>query len=376
MGLTKKIERSGKRILVKLASRTVRTAPMSSEEIRAANPKRILVVRQQNQMGDQLLAIPAYRAIKESLGDVELGVVTAPINRDVLLDNPYVDRIFTYNNRDLAGTILMIRDIRRVRYDLVIVLHTVSFSFTSALIGFLSGARIRVGSTSDPFGHDLSGAFYNLELPLPRPSELARMNEAEHNIYPLRALGIDTKDLSPLIVPSPASQSFAREFLERTTKPGRKRIVVHPGAGKVANVWPPSNFAEVVNRLGERVEFDLCVVRGPRDTHAVEEFGRTVRMPYAILEGRPIGDVAAVLRASDLVLCNDTGIMHVSCAVGTATLAVFGPTDPVRWAPRSANLSVVRAPGGDLRQLDAGSVLEKVLRLLGLVDRAEGDLQS
>lgn len=376
MGLTKKLERRGKRFLVSVASRWVRTAPMSPEEVRAANPERILVVRQQNQMGDQLLAIPAYRAIKESVRGVELGVVTAPINRDVLLGNPYVDRVFTYNNRDLAGTIRMIRDIRRVRYDLVIVLHTVSFSFTSALIGLLSGSRIRVGSTSDPFGHDLSEAFYNLELPLPGASELAGMNEAEHNIYPLRVLGIDTRDLSPVIVPGPASESFAREFIARTTKAGRKRIVVHPGAGKAANVWPPSNFAEVANRLRDRIEFDLCVVRGPRDARAVEEFGRAVRAPYALLEGRPISDVAAVLRASDLVLCNDTGIMHVSSAVGAVTLAVFGPTDPVRWAPRSANLSVIRAPGGDLRELRPDSVLEKALLLLGLVDRAEGDLQG
>jgi ADP-heptose:LPS heptosyltransferase len=376
MGVTKKIERRGKRLLVGLASRLVKTAPMSSEEVRTTNPRRILVVRQQNQMGDQLLAIPAYRAIKESLGDVELGVVTAPINRDVLLNNPYVDHVFTYNNRDLAGTIRMIREIRRGRYDLVIVLHTVSFSFTSALIGLLSGARIRVGSTSDPFGNALSGAFYHLELPLPGASELAQMNEAEHNVYPLRAMGIDTKDLSPIIVPGPASQSFAREFLERATRPGRKRIVVHPGAGKAANVWSPSNFAEVVNRLSGRTEIDLLVVRGPRDAHAVDEFGRAVRVPYTLVEGRPISDVAAVLRASDLVLCNDTGIMHVSSAVGATTLAVFGPTDPVRWAPRSTNLSVVRAKDGDLRTLDPGSVLEKALGLLGLVDRAEGDLES
>jgi len=375
MGVTKKIERRAKRFLVELASRMVRTAPMSPEEIRAANPRRILVVRQQNQMGDQLLAIPAYRAIKESLGDVELGVVTAPINCDVLLNNPYVDHIFTYNNRNLAGTIRMIRGIRRGRYDLVIVLHTVSFSFTSALIGLLSGARIRVGSTSGPFGNSLSGAFYHLELPLPAAGELAQMNEAEHNLYPLRAMGIDTKDLSPVIVPGPASRSFAREFFERTMKPGRKRIVVHPGAGKAANVWPPENFAEVVNRLGARVEIDLCVVMGPRDAHAVEAFGRAVRVPYALLEGRSIGDVAAVLHSSDLVLCNDTGIMHVACAVGARTLAVFGPTDPVRWAPRCSNLFLVRAKNGDLRQLDAESVLEKALGVLGLVDRAEGDLE-
>lgn len=366
MSLVKTIERRGKRFLVRAASRLVKTSPMSAQEILALRPRRVLVVRQQNQMGDMLLATPAYRAIKESLGAPEVGVVSARINRDVLLNHPYVDRVFTYHNRDPLGAARMIRDIRRARYDLAIVLHTVSFSFTSALIGFFSGARVRVGSTSDPFGHALGGAFYHLELPLPSKDELARMNEAEHNIYPLRALGIDTADLSPVMTPSSANAGFARDFFERTTKPGRKRIVVHPGAGKTENVWPPERFAEVVNRLGDRIEADFCVVKGPRDERHVEDFKRAAKVPFTILEGRPIGDVAAVLREADLVLCNDTGIMHVACAVGARTLAVFGPTDPVRWAPRSPNLEVIRAENGDLARLDPAAVVERALRAIDL----------
>ncbi len=362
MGLVKTIERKGKRFLVRTASRLVKTPRMSAEEILAARPRRVLVVRQQNQMGDMLLATPAYRAIKESLGSPEVGVVTARINRDVLLHHPYVDRVFTYHNRDPLGAARMIRDIRRARYDLAIVLHTVSFSFTSALIGLLSGARVRAGSTSHPFGHDLGSAFYHLELPLPSKEELSTMNEAEHNLYPLRALRIDTADLSPVMAPSDENFRFAREFVEKTTAPGRKRIVVHPGAGKTENVWPPERFAEVVNRLAERVDADFCVVKGPRDERHVEDFRRAVKTPFTILEGRPIGDVAAVLRDADLVLCNDTGIMHVACAVGGNTLAVFGPTDPVRWAPRCGNLSVIRAENGDLERLDAGAVAERALR--------------
>jgi len=364
MGVIKTIERKGKRFHVRAASRLVKTPPLTVDEVRAMRPRRVLVVRQQNQMGDMLLATPAYRAIKESLGAPEVGVVTARINRDVLLNHPYVDRVFTYHNRDPLGAAWMIRDIRRARYDLAIVLHTVSFSFTSALIGLLSGARVRVGSTSDPFGHGLGGAFYHLELPLPSKEELAKMNEAEHNLYPLRALGIDTTDLSPVMSPSEKNARFARDFIEKTATPGRKRIVVHPGAGKTENVWPPERFAEVVNRIAERIDADFCVVKGPRDERHVEDFQRAVKAPFATLEGRPIGDVAAVLRDADLVLCNDTGIMHVACAVGARTLAVFGPTDPARWAPRSRNLTVVRAEDGDLSRLDPGAVAERALRVI------------
>ena len=367
MGATKEIEKRGKRLLIALASRVVRTRPVSPRAARASRPQRILVVRQHNQMGDMLLATPAYRAIKESLGEVQIDVVTAPINRDVLRGNPYVDRTFTYNNRNPVGTLRMIRSIRRRRYDLVIVLHTVSFSFTSALIGLVSGARIRAGSTSGPFGHTLSRAFYHVELPLPASDELARMNEAEHNLYPLRALGIDTDNISPLIVPSSANRSWARELFDRTTTAGRRRVVVHPGAGKTGNVWPPANFAAVVNGLNRHSPIDVLVVKGPRDALHVEAFAEAVRVSCALVERRPIGDVAAVLENADLVLCNDTGIMHVSCAVGAKTLAVFGPTDPVRWAPRCPNLFFVSAEGGDLRRLGVEPVLAKAKAMLGRV---------
>ena len=370
MGVIKTIERKGKRFLVRAASRLVKTPPLTVEEVLAVRPRRVLVVRQQNQMGDMLLATPAYRAIKESLGAPEVGVVSARINRDVLLNHPYVDRVFTYHNRDPLGAARMIRDIRREKYDLAIVLHTVSFSFTSALIGLLSGARVRVGSTSDPFGHGLGGAFYHLELPLPSKEELSKMNEAEHNLYPLRALRIDTADLSPVMAVSDENARFARDFVERTAKTGRKRIVVHPGAGKTENVWPPERFAEVANRLGERVEADFCVVKGPRDERHVEEFKRAAKVPFTILEGRPIGDVAAVLRGADLVLCNDTGIMHVACAVGANTLAVFGPTDPSRWAPRCPNLTVIRAQNGDFSRLDPGAVVERAMDAIAIPRRA------
>ncbi len=375
MWLTKKIERVGKRFLIRLTSRLIKTPRVGADDILAANPRRILVIRQQNQMGDMILATPAYRAIKETLGDIELGVVTAPINRNVLLNHPYVDRVFTYNNKDLFGTIRLIRDIRKCRYDLVIILHTVSFSFTSALIGLFSGARFRAGSTSGPFGNMLSESFFHLELPLPGSDALARMNEAEHNLYPLRGLNIDSDDLCPIIVPSAENVAFARDFLEQNTEADKKTIVVHPGAGKAENIWPPENFAEVVNRLCAEHELNVCVIEGPRDAGSVGLFIDALRGGCAKLTGRGIGEVAAVLPRVNLVLCNDTGVMHVACAVGARTLAVFGPTDPVRWAPRCPGLDVVRAKDGNLRDLTPEMVAGRALDLLKSVDWAERDLE-
>ncbi|UCG53631.1 MAG: glycosyltransferase family 9 protein [Candidatus Latescibacterota bacterium] len=373
MGMIKTLERRGKRFLIGLTTRLVRTQPMTPEAVLADKPNRFLVIRQHNQMGDMLLATPAFRAIKESCPGSHLCVVTAPINRDVLLNNPHVDSVFTYNNRNPFSTIRLIRDLRRGHHDMVVVLHTVSFSFTSAIIGLLAGARIRAGSTSGPFESRLSKSLYHLELPLPDKGELERMNEAEHNLVPLRTLGIDTDDLSPLFIPTASDQEWADEFLARRATGGNPCIVVHPGAGKKENVWAPANFADVVNRLAAASPIDLFVVEGPRDAENVGMFGRSVRVAHHVLFGRKIGEIAAVLRRADLVLCNDTGVMHVACAAGANTLAVFGPTDPIRWAPRCANLTVVRAENGNLKKLSVPTVYDKAAELLRLVHGGKGD---
>jgi len=369
LGLVLTLERRGKRLLTRLLAAVVRTPARTRDEIFGRAPQRILLIRQQNQMGDMLLAVPAFRAVRETFPEAKIGLVAAPINQAVLLNNPYIDEVFNYTSRRWLSIVSMIREIRRRRFDVVIVLHTVSFSFTSAALGLLSGARFRVGSTSEPFGHRLSRSFYHFELPLPSPDELAVMNEAEHNLYPLRAAGIDTPDLAPLIVPTDGNRRWAVEFLGEPRVAGAARLVIHPGAGKAANIWPQERFADAVNRIAAAVPLDLTVIEGPRDAAAVAAVCADIATPARVLRGRPIGDVAAVMQKADVVLCNDTGVMHVACAAGARTLAIFGPTDPRRWAPRCVNLTIVRAEGGDLRRLTAETVSARALELLDAASR-------
>jgi ADP-heptose:LPS heptosyltransferase len=188
-------------------------------------------------------------------------------------------------------------------------------------------------------------------------------------------LEIETDDLKPLLVPSLADANWADAFVARHLTSEHPSIVVHPGAGKTENVWAPGNFAEVINRLGRKSPINICVIEGPRDREHVDKFAENVEGDFVHLRGRGIGEVAALLQRVDLVLCNDTGVMHVSCAAGANTLAVFGPTDPKRWAPKCDNLSVIRGTGGDLNQVSIESVCEKAAGLLGLIDRAEGNFQ-
>jgi ADP-heptose:LPS heptosyltransferase len=333
---------------------------------------KILVIRQHNQMGDMILAIPAFRAIRVAYPRARIGVVSSSLNRDVLLNNPYLDRLFLYDKRNPFSMVRMVRDLRREKYDLVVVLHTVSFSFTSVALAVLSRAEIRIGSTSRELGDRLTGSYLNLTLPLPSEEELARMNESEHNLFPLDAIGIGTVDLTPVIVPTPECSRWAEKFDSEHWAPECIRLVVHPGAGKAENIWPPRSHARVVNELNRLRPVSVIVVEGPRDAAAVSAFVEACDVVPTVVGKRSIGEVAALMRRADLVICNDTGVMHVAASVGARTLAVFGPTDPNRWAPRAEQLHVVRAPNGDLTAMSPGLVARRAADILELNSDATG----
>jgi heptosyltransferase-2 len=365
MRVLKSVERSGKRALMRVVGVFLRAPRVPVDQVRTSAFRRILVVRQHNQMGDMLLAVPALRAIKKTHPRAQLHVVSSTLNGGVMRICPYVDRVHTYDKRNPMSHIALVRELRRQRFDLVIVLHTVSFSFTSLALAVLSGARLRVGSTSPSIGDSLTGSYLSVTLPLPLGDELSGMNEAEHNLYPLRAIGMTTGNISPEIEPDEESRRRAAEAAAVGWSDGTVRLAIHPGAGKTENIWPPERFAGVLNRIAAAMPVSVIVVEGPRDRAAVEALLCATDVAVTTLRGRSIGEVAALLQLADLTLCNDTGIMHVAAAAGARTLAVFGPTDPVRWAPRCEGLTVVRGEDGSLLSVDVARVADEAMAVLG-----------
>jgi ADP-heptose:LPS heptosyltransferase len=121
-------------------------------------------------------------------------------------------------------------------------------------------------------------------------------------------------------------------------------VGVHVSGGRPIKQWPPERFAQVAGHLAR--DYGATIVL----TGAAEERPLVDAMRTA-LEGLPVIDVsgsidlptlAAVLERLDLYVTGDTGPMHLAGAVGTPVVAVFGPSDPVRYALRGGHDRVVR----------------------------------
>ncbi len=368
--MTARLRRSLKGWLASAAARAARRPRLTASELRALRPRRLLIVRQHNQMGDMVCATPTFRALGEAFPGAEIGLVCAPINHEVVRHNPDLARVFVFSQAAWRHPLRLIRFLRAVRAfrpDLAVVLNSVSFSVTSAWIAAASGARHIVGGDSRPFGWDISRHVYSLELPS-RPA-LDR-HAVRHSLAPLEAVGITTGDLATVVVPSPEEAAAAAALLDGAAGAG-PLCVLHPGAGKRGNLWPAARFAAVAARAAA-AGWRVLVLHGPADADALADF-RAALAPDAksvtVAPRLPVGVCAAILARADRFLCNDTGLMHVAGAVGTPTLALFGPTDPELWKPLAAQVRSLRGEGGDLGRLDVATVWQA---LAGLPARQAG----
>jgi ADP-heptose:LPS heptosyltransferase len=242
-------------------------------------------------LGDLLTAVPALRALARAYPDHER-VLLAPA---VL--QPIVDL--------LDGTVHAVANTHGVRRlpqslppgarhaDLAVNLHGRGPQSTALLRGCAPGTLIAYG-------------------------EQARWRDDEHEVARwcrlLRAAGIPADptelDLAPPSDPAP--------------RPGA--TVIHPGASAPARRWPAERWATVACAAPPPV-----VVTAGRGERAL---AREVadRAGAELFEG-DLRSLAALVAGSALVLCADTGIAHLTTALGTPSVVLFGPTSPARWGP-------------------------------------------
>jgi len=108
----------------------------------------------------------------------------------------------------------------------------------------------------------------------------------------------------------------------------RPGIVIHPFSGSPRKNWPLASFEEFARRSPLPVEWTA----GPD-----EALDRAVRFENLF-------DLARWLAGAALYIGNDSGITHLAAAIGVPVIALFGPTSPEVWAPRGANVTVLREP--------------------------------
>ena len=118
-------------------------------------------------------------------------------------------------------------------------------------------------------------------------------------------------------------------------------LIIHPGSGSAHKCVAPKVLAAVVTGLQMSGAIPV-ILEGPADREPVERILQLCEDPPIVMKGLDLLTVAGVLAQTRLVVGQDSGVTHLAGLLGVRTVAIFGPTDPARWAPRGAHVTVAQ----------------------------------
>jgi heptosyltransferase-2 len=362
-------ERAGKRLAARLARAIVGTQRVTPVEI--ARVRSILIVRQHNQLGDMLCAVPLLRALRSRCPEAHIFLMTSPVNHEIMLHHRLLDGVVNFDKREyLSGRRFkvgalrdFIRDLREHAFDLAIVPATVSVSFTSDLLSYLSGARWRIGPGNLEGKKNLGAFLYTNPVNLDW-SESPDRHQTLRNIDICSDLGLETPDLGLELTLLPREAEEGRSEVAALRMGAPWVVAVHPGAGKIPNRWPSDSFAQLIRWLHLSMQCRVVIIKGPMDDEPIKELAKGLDVPTYLLENRGIRNIASILASVDILVSNDTGIMHVGAAVGIPVLSLFGPTNPRQWAPLGPKNRYLRCSSGVTADIKVEDVIRAVRAML------------
>jgi ADP-heptose:LPS heptosyltransferase len=123
-------------------------------------------------------------------------------------------------------------------------------------------------------------------------------------------------------------------------------LAVAPGSGQAAKNWPLAHYYEVSRTLAWEYKLGVVWLAGPAEASQLPYLqGLAAAQGHLLLAGANLARVAAVLSRCRLFLGNDSGLTHLAAAVGgPEVVALFGPTDPLIWAPMGSRVRILTGP--------------------------------
>ena len=307
-------------------------------------PKKVLVVRQHNQLGDLLAGVSLLRAIKETFPESRTTLIVSPSNYHGVIKNKFIDRLFTFDKKKIFSPVYLKNffNLLREEYDLAIVPVTVSISFTSNLIARFSNSKIRIGAKSLDGKPNKSAFLFDRRVDIDW-RKYPDSNVADRTLDVVRAFGIATNNFRTEISFDERDISSAEEFITGLKlSPEEYLIGFHVGAGKIPNRWSLKKFIQLMEMLRENFPVKFYLTGSSADKEEIDYIKANSKIELGLFINKKIPEVAALVSKSDLFISNDTGIMHVAGSTKTPQVSLFGPTNPFNWAPVGDNKKFIR----------------------------------
>ncbi len=300
---------------------------------------KILIIKPSS-LGDVIHALPFLKALKESFPHAEIDWVISRSLKGILEDNPLIHELIIINKDEwksierIPVTIKEIFSLKKKlqskQYDMVIDLQGL---LRSGLICYFTPATKKIGFADAREG---SRYFYDSKVSVQPDS-----HAVDKCLTVAKAAGAKIKDISFPLRPGKEAGESVNKLLGNIDE----YVVIVPSARWMTKRWPAEDFASLINRTPIP-----CVITGSQgDRKIAEKIASFTTGKRAIdLCGKTgLKELTALIAGSKAVVSNDSGPMHIAAALGIPTIAIFGPTDPLKTGPygwqTNRNFKVIRA---------------------------------
>ncbi|MGE0605199.1 MAG: lipopolysaccharide heptosyltransferase II, partial [Xanthobacteraceae bacterium] len=113
---------------------------------------------------------------------------------------------------------------------------------------------------------------------------------------------------------------------------GTRAVALAPGSVGEAKRWPVAYYAETAKHLVQG-DVEVWIIGGPDEKEFAKEILAHAGQGVRDFTGGKLSDGVIALSLASAVVANDSGLLHVSAALGVPAIGMFGPTDPAKWAP-------------------------------------------
>jgi ADP-heptose:LPS heptosyltransferase len=297
------------------------------------SPKKILVC-QQRQIGDVLLATPCIRLLEERFPDAEIHVLTERKCFPVLENNPRIKRIWTIDKRTgTSGAFSLYYGLRKEQFDLAIDFQQL---IRLRLAVLFSGAQFRLTYLPKWYNKFV----YNAASPMLK----GYAPKAKSGI--LNILDIKWDMEPPELYISNEEEQWAEDFLQKCgISSSTPFLTIDPTHRRVTRKWPEENYAQLITQLLDASPYlKLFMLYGPgekEDVIKIKELANNADRCIVSDDMTTIREMCAIQKKAHGHIGNCSSPRHTAVAVGTASIIISGATRPGSWRyPDSSHINL------------------------------------
>ncbi len=310
-------------------------------------------------IGDQLLFFPTLETLKQQYPQSSLDVIVEPRAKVAYRICKFVHEVLIFDFKDrngLADYLNLLGIIKDREYDIAV---TLGQRWTVGFLLWLNGIPTRVGYQSP------SSWFISNPVPLKTEQYAASMY---HDL--VRGLNINAP-CPPLSVKL-TKQDLDWAIAEQKDLGVKEKeyLLIHGGSSQLAllkgidKIYPVEKWQKVLTEIQQkRPELPIVMIQGPEDQEFITQL-KSVCPTLKVIEPLDLAKLGAFIAGAKLMLCTDSGPMHLSVGVGTKTIALFGPTQANKLLPSDQDQYIgIQSPTGKIGDIEPEKIAEQVWRV-------------